>query len=93
MEVTFVPRTSASAGDYDDDGERDGARAGKMSKGKEPRRKGVEVFGAGMERGGEEPEAQMLEAERRGRITPNPPCTPSIVQANAYPSERSHLPA
>ena len=44
-----------------------GKRGSGKGKGKEPRRKGVEVFGAGMEKGGEEPEVAMSEAERRGR--------------------------
>lgn len=62
MELTFVPRTSASADDYDEGG---AGPAGQM-KGN-PRRKGVEAFGAGMERGGEEPEVQLTDAERKGR--------------------------
>lgn len=64
VEMTFIPRTTASGEDYDD--EEKPQKAGK-GKGKEPRRKGVEVFGAGMEKGGEEPEVAMSEAERRGR--------------------------
>ncbi|RDX54747.1 hypothetical protein OH76DRAFT_1552727 [Lentinus brumalis] len=60
MEMTFVPRTTSSGADYDD-------RPQKASKGKEPRRKGVEVFGAGMEKGGEDPDVAMSEADRRGR--------------------------
>ncbi len=60
MEMTFVPRTTSSGADYDD-------RPQKAGKGKEPRRKGVEVFGAGMEKGGEDPDVAMSEADRRGR--------------------------
>ena len=62
VEMTFIPRTTASGADYDDE-----ENPQKAGKGKEPRRKGVEVFGAGMEKGGEEPEVAMSEAERRGR--------------------------
>ena len=61
MEVTFVPRTSSNGRDYDDGPVKE-ARGGK-----EARRKGVEVFGAGMEKGGEAPEVEMSEAERKGR--------------------------
>ncbi|RPD65737.1 hypothetical protein L226DRAFT_479508 [Lentinus tigrinus ALCF2SS1-7] len=64
VEMTFVPRTSSSRADYDED-ERPSGKAGKGNK--EPRRKGVEVFGAGMEKGGEDPEVAMSEAERKGR--------------------------
>ncbi|KAI0702051.1 hypothetical protein C8T65DRAFT_655861 [Cerioporus squamosus] len=63
VEMTFVPRTSSTGADYDDyEG-----KTPKVGKGKEPKRKGVEVFGAGMEKGGEDPEVVMSEAERRGR--------------------------
>ncbi|KAI0371259.1 hypothetical protein BV20DRAFT_993435 [Pilatotrama ljubarskyi] len=61
IEMTFIPRTSSSGHDYDD-----GPVSGK-AKAKEPKRKGVETFGAGMERGGEDPEREMSEAERKGR--------------------------
>ncbi len=66
MEMTFIPKTSSLGADDDDD-----LAGGKTSqrKGKEkgPKRKGVEVFGAGMERGGVEPEVEMAESERSGR--------------------------
>ena len=62
MEMTFVPRTSASANEYDD-----GPVKERSGKAKEARRKGVEAFGAGMERGGEGPDVEMSEAERKGR--------------------------
>ncbi|KAI0634852.1 WD40-repeat-containing domain protein [Trametes polyzona] len=64
IEMTFVPRTTSSGHDYDD--EAPPGRAA-QKKGKEAKRKGVETFGAGMERGGEEPEREMSEAERKGR--------------------------
>ena len=63
--MTFIPKTTSSGADYDD-GPGDKAARGK-GKAKEPRRKGVEVFGAGMERGGEEPDVEMTESERKGR--------------------------
>ncbi|GJE93757.1 WD40 and NUC153 domain-containing protein [Phanerochaete sordida] len=58
VEMTYIPSASAAA---DDDAGRGGRAAGA------PRRKGVETFGAGMEKGGAEPEAALSEAERRGR--------------------------
>lgn len=59
MEVTFMPSGAVDA-DEDD---------GKVSKrnAKSQRRKGVEVFGAGMEKGGEDPEIVLSESERKGR--------------------------
>ncbi|KAI0777227.1 WD40-repeat-containing domain protein [Trametes elegans] len=63
VEMTFIPRTASSGRDYDDD---EGLAKGR-GKGKDAKRKGVETFGAGMERGGEEPEREMSEAERKGR--------------------------
>ena len=66
--MTFVPQTSSSGQDYeDDDGPSASGKAKGKGKGKEPKRKGVEVFGAGMEKGGEEPGRQLSEAERTGR--------------------------
>ena len=62
MEMAFVPRTSASANEYDD-----GPVKERSGKAKEARSKGVEAFGAGMERGGEGPDVEMSEAERKGR--------------------------
>lgn len=66
LEMTFIPKTSSSGHDYDDDepGASRAARKGGRDVGK---RKGVESFGAGMERGGEDPEREMSEAERKGR--------------------------
>lgn len=55
VEMTYIPSASAAA----DDGGKAAA--------KKPKRKGVETFGAGLEKGGEEPEVAMSEAERRGR--------------------------
>ena len=66
MEMTFVPRTTASSTDHDDyaGGSTGVAAAAK----RDARRKGVETFGAGMERGGGgAPEVEMSEAERKGR--------------------------
>ena len=57
MEMSFVP-----SGTGDDDPEK--APVGKKKK---DVRKGVEVFGAGMERGVEEAEGEMSETERSGR--------------------------
>lgn len=65
MEMTFMPKTSSMG---DDDDEPAGGKATQW-KGKEkgPKRKGVEVFGAGMERGGDEPEVEVAESESSGR--------------------------
>lgn len=63
--MTFVPRTSSSGYDYDEDGE-EGGRA-QQKKGRDAKRKGVQEFGAGMEKGGEEPDVEMSESERKGR--------------------------
>ncbi|KAF5351098.1 hypothetical protein D9756_008380 [Leucocoprinus leucothites] len=62
MEITWTPSASAAVDDteYDDSRQRQGKR------GKEPKRKGVESFGAGMERGGMG-EAEIREAEKKGR--------------------------
>ncbi|KAF5336415.1 hypothetical protein D9611_006518 [Ephemerocybe angulata] len=57
MEISWMP---SGRKDADDGGER------RSKKGKE-RRAGVESFGAGMERGGAEPEMDISEAERSGR--------------------------
>ncbi|TBU47068.1 WD40-repeat-containing domain protein [Dichomitus squalens] len=65
VEMTFIPRTTSSGADYDD--EPGGKAAQAKGRTKEPRRKGVEVFGAGMEKGGEDPEVEMAESERSGR--------------------------
>ncbi|KZT70459.1 hypothetical protein DAEQUDRAFT_750348 [Daedalea quercina L-15889] len=69
MEISFMPKSS---GTYDSDEDMDGSHraTGKGgAKGKmEARRKGVETFGAGMERGGEEPGRELSESERRGRM-------------------------
>ena len=57
VEMTFVPSMSADA----DEG------AGSKAAGRQARRKGVETFGAGLEKGGPEPEVAMAESERKGR--------------------------
>lgn len=59
VEMTYIPSASYEA---DADEGRD-AKAGA----KKGRRKGVEVFGAGLEKGGEELEAALSESERKGR--------------------------
>lgn len=66
LEVTFIPKTVSSGNDYDDD-EPGSGRAGKKGGKEVVKRKGVESFGAGMERGGEDPEHEMNETERKGR--------------------------
>lgn len=58
MEVTFVP----SGRTDDDDNDAEGGRSKKPA-----RRKGVEEFGAGMEKGGEAPEMRLSESDRKGR--------------------------
>ena len=60
VEMTYIPSGSRA----DDDNDR-GGRSGRQ--GKDARRKGVETFGAGMEKGGEEPEANLTESERKGK--------------------------
>lgn len=62
MEITWTP----SASSFKDGPEQDTLRGKKSGKGQESRRKGVESFGAGMERGGEQ-EVATTEAERKGR--------------------------
>ncbi|KAI0688386.1 WD40-repeat-containing domain protein [Cytidiella melzeri] len=60
MEMTYIPSSGAANADSVDGG------ASNRSK-KPQRRKGVESFGAGMEKGGEEPELGLSESERKGR--------------------------
>ena len=75
VEMSWVPSSGgkgkrrASASDFDMDIEPEPGRA--KGKGKErDTRKGVERFGAGMEKGGEAPsEGKMSEAETRGRTS------------------------
>lgn len=59
VEMTYIPSASAAADE--DEGRSDNIA------GRKPKRKGVETFGAGLEKGGEGPEVAMSEAERRGR--------------------------
>lgn len=71
MEISWVPSANSN-GTLEDEDEVMGdgrSRTGKKGKGKEMRRKGVEVFGAGMEKGGEMHDALagMGENERSGR--------------------------
>ncbi|PCH44883.1 hypothetical protein WOLCODRAFT_133416 [Wolfiporia cocos MD-104 SS10] len=66
MEVTFVPSNRRHDDDDNLYGEGIGSNGGKKQKDK-GKRKGVESFGAGLERGVEEMEVEMSESERRGR--------------------------
>ena len=62
VEMTYVPSMEGAPDEYDD------RRGAKGSSAKGPsRRKGVEQFGAGMEKGGEDPDVAMSESERKGR--------------------------
>ncbi|KAJ7207078.1 NUC153 and WD40 repeat-containing nucleolar rRNA processing-related protein [Mycena pura] len=60
MEVSWIPSTSSSKDADTDSGSRPGKR-------KDKPRKGVEVFGAGMEKGYAENEVEMSEKDRKGR--------------------------
>ncbi len=62
MEITWTPSASSPKNGP----EQEGSRGKKSRKGQERKRKGVESFGAGMERGGME-EVDISEAERKGR--------------------------
>lgn len=62
MEISWTPSASSTR----DEPEQDHSGRKKGGKGKEAKRKGVEAFGAGMERGGVE-EVDISEAERKGR--------------------------
>ena len=64
MEVSWMPSSSSGIVDKDDELVSGGGRSLK-GKGYE-RRKGVESFGAGMEKGGEE-DSQLNESDRKGR--------------------------
>jgi ribosome biogenesis protein ENP2 len=64
MEMSWVPASSSGTRDEDDNLVSGGGRPSKVE-GRE-RRKGVEIFGAGMERGGEE-HSRMSESDRKGR--------------------------
>ena len=64
MEISFVPTTTSMD---DSDNEMGGRSTSSNRKGPE-RRKGVEVFGAGMEKGGSaDNDRELTESERRGR--------------------------
>lgn len=59
MEISWTPSGKADAGDdYE---------TGAQKKRGKTKRPGVESFGAGMERGGAEPEIELSEADRSGR--------------------------
>lgn len=61
IEMSYMPSGAVEA-----DSDSYGNKA--SSRGKKPQlRKGVEVFGAGMEKGGEDPEIALSESERKGR--------------------------
>lgn len=61
VEMTYVPSMEGAPDEYDERGGTQGGAKGP------PRRKGVEEFGAGMEKGGEDPDVAMSESERKGR--------------------------
>lgn len=68
MELTFVPRSSgAYESDEDMDGTGRSASKGGAGGKKDVRRKGVETFGAGVERGGQDPGRELSESDRQGR--------------------------
>lgn len=58
MEMSWVPSSSGGGGDNSD-------VSGRPKK--DPKRKGVEEFGAGMEKGGEDRSVEISESDRRGR--------------------------
>ena len=60
VEMTYIPSATAAADEYEESGR------GKAAS-KKPGRKGVETFGAGLEKGGVEPEVTLSESERKGR--------------------------
>ena len=63
MEFSWVPSSSSSATGRKDDGD----RQSKSRNGKDKHRKGVEMFGAGLERGVEERVEFSHDSERQGR--------------------------
>ncbi len=70
MEISFIPSAISNGTLEDgDDGIISGSQGGKRGEGKEKRRRGVEEFGAGMEKGGEKHDAVAVldESERSGR--------------------------
>jgi ribosome biogenesis protein ENP2 len=71
VEVSWVPAPKSSRSDYPAVGEgedEDGRQQRKQKRALKDTRKGVERFGAGMEKGGEDPDMRVLsEQERRGR--------------------------
>lgn len=62
MEISWTPSASA----VQDEPERDRSSSRKSGMAQKAKRKGVESFGAGMERGGTD-EVEVAEAERKGR--------------------------
>jgi len=74
MEVSWVPNLrSSTGGGWAEGGDGEGEDRGDLARGKRTSkdtrvRKGVERFGAGLEKGGEDPDMRVLsEQERRGR--------------------------
>ncbi|OCH93959.1 hypothetical protein OBBRIDRAFT_885177 [Obba rivulosa] len=65
MEMSWVPSTTAQD-DWSDEGTGTGAKSQRKST-QAAKRKGVETFGAGMEKGGGDVEYVMSEGDRRGR--------------------------
>jgi len=70
VEVSWVPTTTSRSSRLDDDDDDDlvERRPGGHKRASKDTRKGVERFGAGMEKGGEDPDMRVLsEQERSGR--------------------------
>ena len=69
VEVSWVPTATSRAGRLDDDDDLvERRRSGGHKPTSKDARKGVERFGAGMEKGGEDPDMRVLsEQERSGR--------------------------
>ena len=71
LDVSWVPTRSSARSDARAEGDGDelvGRRSGRHKRPLKDTRKGVERFGAGMEKGGEDPDMRVLsEQERSGR--------------------------
>lgn len=71
MEVSWVPSSKSTGSDVLAEGEDEDSLVGRQrgqKRASKDARKGVERFGAGMEKGGEDPNTRTLsEQERRGR--------------------------
>ncbi|KAL4254367.1 WD repeat NOL10/ENP2 family protein [Abortiporus biennis] len=66
LEMSWVPSTTAGDDEWDE-GQSGKNSAPKRANGRPERRKGVETFGAGMEKGGEDPDFKMSDSDRSGR--------------------------